>query len=241
MDTASDTGADTALDLHEVLVVIDFDGAITTGDCMDVVLRRHVAEWPRLVQAASRGTLSDVHALELAVRQLRVPWELVVAEFAEAAELRRDFGGFLDRLRTGAATAAVVSAGVRERIEAVWRREGLPATPLYAAELRGDAEHGFALKLDQRFGDCPLCGPGRCKGAVARSLRRASDFVVAFGDGARHLCMAREADLVFARSKLARLCQREAIPARPFEDFTTAGDELAAWLKAARRGRPRER
>jgi hypothetical protein len=83
----------------------------------------------------------------------------LIAESIEAGEFRRGFGGFLEALASVAARAAVISAGFREGIEAVWRRENLPAVPLHAPELRGDAEHGFELNFDRRFGDCPLCEP----------------------------------------------------------------------------------
>lgn len=217
MDTVSAITADDARSPHQVLVVMDFDGTVTTGDCLEVLLQRNVAAWPRLAQAARDGGLTEVRAIERALQMLRLPRDRVVAEFVAAAELRGNFRGFLEALQSLAAKSAVVSAGPREGIEAVWRREKLPAVPLCATELRGDAEHGFELDFDQHFGDCPLCGPDRCKGAVIRSLRHEQDFVVVFGDGGRDLCMAREADLVFARSRLARLCDREAIPARPFE------------------------
>jgi len=45
-----------------------------------------------------------------------------------------------------------------EGIEAVWRREGLPAVPTLASSLGGDEELGYHLRLDEDFGDCPICG-----------------------------------------------------------------------------------
>ena len=221
-------------DLDSVLSVLDFDGTITADDCMAVVLARHVAQWPQLQAAVARGRMTQVDAFEKAVRLLRVPRELVLADFAEAAALRRGFGEFLGWLLGQRARAAVISAGFRPGIEAVWRREGLPAIPVYAAELVGEPGHELEMVLDGRFGDCPICGAGHCKAAVIRSLRREGDFVVAFGDGSRDLCMARAADCVFARADLARLCERDGIPWTPFEDFTSAPPELLEQHRAHR-------
>jgi 2-hydroxy-3-keto-5-methylthiopentenyl-1-phosphate phosphatase len=231
MDSVVTPVADTARIRHHVGVAMDFDGTITSRDCLLMILQRHVADWPRLARAIHDGRLTEVQAIERALQLVRLPRDRLITEFVEAAELRPGFGGILGSLRACGARVAVVSAGFRDGIEAVWRREDLPAVPLYAAGLRGDAEHGFELDFDRRFGDCPLCGRGRCKGALVRSLRQEGDLVVAVGDGGRDLCMAREADLVFARGRLARLCEREGIQSRPFADFTEMGGELAAWLR----------
>lgn len=213
--------------LRRVLAVMDFDGTVTASDCMETLLRRHVADWPRLTEAVRDGRLSPAAALEEGVGRLRIPREQILREFAEAAVLRDGFGEFLDRLLAAGGRAAIVSVGFREGIEAVWRRERLASIPLFAAALLGGVEAGFLLRLHESFGDCPLCGTGRCKAAVVRGLRRDSDLVVAFGDGARDLCLAREADIVFARARLTDLCDREGIAWHPLDDFATAARDLA--------------
>jgi 2-hydroxy-3-keto-5-methylthiopentenyl-1-phosphate phosphatase len=213
--------------LRRVLAVMDFDGTITSSDCMETLLCRHVATWPGLVEAVRDGRSSQAAALAEAVAQLRIPRERVLREFAESAVLRRGFREFLERLLGGGGRAAIVSVGFREGIEAVWRREQLAAIPVYAGELLGDPETGFTLSLHEAYGECPDCGAGRCKGAVVRRLRREGDVVLAFGDGSRDLCLAREADLVFARARLARLCDREGIAWHPLDDFSRAVRELS--------------
>jgi 2-hydroxy-3-keto-5-methylthiopentenyl-1-phosphate phosphatase len=226
--TEVDAATAIAADLRRVLAVMDFDGTITSSDCMETLLRRHVAAWPTLAEAVSAGRLSQAAALAEAVAMLKIPRARILGEFAESAVLRGGFREFLDRLLGGGGRAAVVSVGFREGIAEVWRRERLAAIPVYAGELLGDLEVGFRLELDAAYGDCPVCGPGRCKGAVVRRLRREGDVVLAFGDGSRDLCMAREADLVFARARLARLCDREGIACRPLDDFSHACRELSA-------------
>jgi HAD superfamily phosphoserine phosphatase-like hydrolase len=227
---ASDTlGAGPAA-LRRILAVMDFDGTVTASDCMETLLRRHVADWPRLTEATRSGRLSPAAALEEGVGRLRIPRDQILREFAEAAVLRGGFGEFLDWLLAAGGRAAIVSVGFREGVEAVWRRERLAAIPLFAAELLGSVEAGFRLQLHDGFGDCPICGTGRCKAAVVRGLRRDGDVVAAFGDGARDLCLAREADIVFARARLTDLCDREGIAWRPLDDFAAAARDLAGQI-----------
>ena len=221
-------------DLSNVLVVMDFDGTVTTSDCLRAVLSRNVALLPSLARAAQEAGLSQTETLAQAVGQLRLPKAQLLAEFAEAATLRRGFHRFLSTVLDRGARVSVISAGFAEGIETVWRREGLPAVAMLASGLGGDERLGYRLRVDERFGDCPVCGNGMCKGPAVDALRRPGDFVVAFGDGARDLCMVRRADHVFARDELAALCDQEAIGYSPLVDFTRAlralEERRAEWL-----------
>jgi 2-hydroxy-3-keto-5-methylthiopentenyl-1-phosphate phosphatase len=53
-----------------------------------------------------------------------------------------------------------------------------------------------------------------------------------FGDGVSDLCLAREADVVFARGQLARLCDAEGIAYHPLSDYRRAWVQLIAWITA---------
>jgi 2-hydroxy-3-keto-5-methylthiopentenyl-1-phosphate phosphatase len=215
-----------------LLAVMDFDGTITELDCMDALFRRHLASYQELVAAMRNGGLRPAEAVRRGVSALPIPREQVLAEFCEGAVLRAGFAPFLHGLLAGGGRTAVISAGFREGIERAWRREGLQDVHLFAGELLADPAGGHSLQLHAAFGDCADCGPRACKGPVVDGLRRPGDLVVAFGDGRRDLCMARRADLVFARSGLARACEREGIPYVRLEDFTTALDTMSERLAA---------
>jgi 2-hydroxy-3-keto-5-methylthiopentenyl-1-phosphate phosphatase len=215
-----------------LLAVMDFDGTITQHDCMDALFRRHLDSYQDLIAAMRSGQLRPAAAVARGVSQLPIPGEQVLDEFATAAELRGGFTEFLRDLLAGGGRAAVISAGFREGIQRAWRRERLADTPLFAGELLDDLANGHGLQLHSAFGDCELCGPHACKGPIVDGLRRPGDLVAAFGDGQRDLCMARTADVVFARSGLARSCEREGIAYVPFEDFSAVMQTLTERLAA---------
>jgi len=201
---------------------------------MEVVLQRFVGDaWRPFEDEVRAGRLSHAQCLRLQVGLVRAP----AAEFigALAAEARPVPGltGFLNELARHGGEAAIVSAGFREAIESVWRREALPPVEVFASELvtrDGDESGALAIAFSPALGDCPRCGPASCKAAVLRALRRPGDLVLAFGDGAADLCMARAADLTFARGHLARRCREEGLEWRPLPDFTTVWDQVDAWL-----------
>ena len=209
---------------------MDFDGTITDRDCLDVLFKRHLESYPSVLQAMRSGELRHGEAVRRGIAGLPIPREQALSEFAAAAALRDGFAAFLRRLLAGGGRAAVISAGFREGIESVWRREGLPETLLFGGELLERPLNGLGLQLHAAFGDCELCGRRACKGPIVDGLRGPGDHVVAFGDGRRDLCMARRADLVFARAALARSCEREGMAYVPFEDFTAALDTVTERL-----------
>jgi 2-hydroxy-3-keto-5-methylthiopentenyl-1-phosphate phosphatase len=211
---------------------MDFDGTITELDCMDTLFRRHLETYRDLIAAMRSGELRPAEAVRRGVSGLPIPRAQVLAEFAEAAVLREGFAAFLHRLLAGGGRAAVISAGFREGIERAWRREGLARVELFAGELLDLPAGGHGLELHAAFGDCEFCGPRACKGPIVEALRRPGDLVAAFGDGQRDLCMARRADLVFARSGLARGCEREGIAYLHLDDFCMALETMAERLEA---------
>jgi 2-hydroxy-3-keto-5-methylthiopentenyl-1-phosphate phosphatase len=214
---------------------MDFDGTITELDCMDALFRRHLESYPRLIRAMRSRELRPAEAVRRGVAALPISRTQVLQEFSDVAVLRQGFATFLRDLLAGGGRAAVISAGFREGIERAWRREGLSDIQLFAGELLEDPSNGHSLELHPAFGDCDVCGRHACKGPIVDGLRRPGDLVVAFGDGLRDLCMARAADLVFARSGLARSCEREGIAYVPLEDFTSALATMTERLDAERK------
>lgn len=208
---------------------MDFDGTITTRDCLDGALERHTAGWPQVLGAVSRLEQSRVSALRQQVGLLPLSRVETIAEFVDDARLRAGFTCFLRWLTAWGARVAVVSLGYREGIEAVWRRRALPPVELFASELR-EGTAGLEFVVDAAFGDCECCGPRACKAPIVRRLRRRGERLVVFGDGVADVCMAREADLVFARGSLARLVAAEGLPWLPLRDFGGARRSLAAWF-----------
>jgi|GEM_PF-505483 len=214
-------------DLSRLFVALDFDGTITEVDCNEVVLRRHTdMRWYALEEASATGLVGHAEALRHQIKMLDIPREQVLREFAEAAVLRTGFADFLRWLIRGGARPVVISAGFREGIAAVWRREGLPPIDVYASELRGGPGESFEVVINEAFADCAACGQSACKTGVLDALQRPDDVLVVFGDGVSDLCLARRADLVFARATLADLCQREGIPWQPLDSFTVAQAKL---------------
>lgn len=185
--------------------------------------------WRPFEDAVARGEMGHAECLREQMGLVRAPRTEFIGALAACARPAPGLAAFLAALSGGGGRAAIVSAGFREAIETVWRREDLPAVQMIASELVGDGPGGeapFTVAFDPRLGDCPRCGPASCKGSLVRALRRPGDVVLAFGDGESDLCVARESDLTFARGRLAELCAPERLAWRPL-DFADALSSLA--------------
>jgi 2-hydroxy-3-keto-5-methylthiopentenyl-1-phosphate phosphatase len=225
-----------AAPLSQALVLLDYDGTVTTEDCVALTLQRFVGDaWLPMEEAARRGELSHADCLRQQLGMLKTPRREIIATMVAAAAARAGFARFVAALTAGGARVAIVSAGLREAIDAVWQRDALPAVDLYASELLGGAG-SYDVAYSEYFGDCPSCGAGNCKAGVLRRLRRGGDAVFAFGDGVSDFCLAREADFVFARDGLAVLCAAAGID---YHELSTYDAALAAVLKLASASPPR--
>jgi 2-hydroxy-3-keto-5-methylthiopentenyl-1-phosphate phosphatase len=216
--------------LARLLVLLDYDGTVTAHECNDLVLQKLTGDaWREPEAALQAGLIGHAECFGRQVALVNVPRAQYIAQAVEAAELAPGFNEFLRALCDAGARVAVVSAGFREAIDEVWRRNQLPPVQVFASRLEGE-QPPFSLVLDPALGDCPICGPSACKGALARSLRRPGDVLAVFGDAHSDLCMAREADMIFARSKLVGLCEREGLPYSLLSDYRDALAELRSQL-----------
>lgn len=208
-------------DLERLLVILDYDGTVTVDDCNEIVLQHAVGDaWRVSEMAMQRGEISPGEAFRRQIGLLQLPRDELFALAVAASRLRPGFRDFLHGALAAGARVVVVSDGLRETIEAVWQRERLPPVELYASELLGDPESGYDVGFNELALACDRCR--HCKGHVLSTVRRPHERIAVFGDGDGDLCLAREAELVFARGRLAELCAGEGIVYRPFETFSGA-------------------
>jgi 2-hydroxy-3-keto-5-methylthiopentenyl-1-phosphate phosphatase len=216
-----------------MLAFLDYDGTLTTHECNEIALERYAdAGWRAIEDDIRADRVGHAVGFDRQVALIRAPRAELLGALVEAAVPSPGLHGFLDELGRRGGRAVVVSAGMREAIEAVWRREALPPVELYASELVGEGAHGgppYHLDFNPALGDCPRCGPQMCKGTLLRELARPHETVLVFGDGASDVCPAREAGLTFARGHLAERCAAEGLEWRPLPDFTGVWQDVDAW------------
>ena len=222
-----------------LLALLDYDGTMTTHECNELALQPFVGDrWWELEEEAYNDRMSHAEVFDRQIALIQAPRAELIRRLLEVAEPMPGLHDFFIGLQARGGEAAVVSAGIREAIEAFWRRLELPPVESFASELVGAGPDGagpdggppYHLEFSDALGDCPRCGPRSCKAAILHRLRRPGDVVLVFGDGPSDLCPAREADLVFARGHLAERCEQEGLAWRPLADFGAVLGEVDTWL-----------
>ncbi|MBO8125624.1 MAG: MtnX-like HAD-IB family phosphatase [Firmicutes bacterium] len=110
----------------------------------------------------------------------------------------------------------ILSDGMHFYIEDYLRRFGLEDLVYYSNVVRVD-EEGFHFTHPHSNPECNKCGTCKKQKVVAK---KAEGYKVIFiGDGLSDQCAAGEADLLFAKKKLAAYCRENGIPYIPYETF----------------------
>ena len=188
-------------------VVVDWDGTVTDGDSLHLVLLEFGDQGVYEEHESRLGrdlTLHEVIAGEF--ETVRTPLDEVVAWMRENVELRPGFVPFARRHRP-----LVVSSGFHEIIEPLLEREELELEVL-ANRLDPRPDGWRVVFRDEST--CDVCGQP-CK---RLAVRRFGEFAYV-GDGFSDRCVAELATRVFARDGLAEYLAGRGVPFEPFDDF----------------------
>ncbi|HEU4708728.1 MAG TPA: MtnX-like HAD-IB family phosphatase [Methylophilaceae bacterium] len=209
-----------------MLFVIDFDGTLSVRDTVDAMLERFAGpEWEAVEQEWLDGRITAVECMQTQLRMVKTD-HVTLESFFRGIQLDASFLPFYRHV-SQFAEVAIVSDGLDHAIKVAMKNAALPELPVYANKLHFVPE-GIDISWPHRN---PVCkgGNGVCKCAVARSLSDGDQQVVLIGDGKSDACLASEADIVFAKSGLARHCEANNIPHFKFQTFADVLAKVASW------------
>jgi len=210
-----------------MLFAIDFDGTLARKDTVDALLEKFApAEWEDIEQEWLAGRITAVECMQQQIRMVKAD-HIAIENFFRAIELDDAFLPFYRHV-SAFAQVAIISDGLDHAIHVATKHAGLPEIPAYANRL-----HFVPEGIDISFPHIKLqcnAGNGVCKCAVARDLSGAQGGpVVLVGDGKSDACLARIADVVFAKSALLRYCQEQCIAHIPFDTFDDVLATVRTW------------
>jgi 2,3-diketo-5-methylthio-1-phosphopentane phosphatase len=197
----------------------DFDGTVSPSDIGAAFARTFspggAAESPVFLERWMRGEMGHRELTAAQCALLSVSREQALA-FARPFALDPEFAPFAREAAACGDAVAVVSEGFDFYVRELLERAGLGGLPWSANTARFEGDRVTPLFPDAADG-CGRCG--NCKGAHVRAWRARGYRTVLIGDGLSDRCGAREADHVLARRDLLTWCDREGIPATPFDSF----------------------
>ncbi len=212
-----------------MLLVLDFDGTITDRDTLDFIVEQHApGVFREAEKALQTGTMTLNEVIAYEFEHVTSSLDEVLALVRERITLRPGLPALVDFCRERFVDAVVVSSGFAEVIEPVlaWHDVSLPVI----AHSVSFGPNGAAVTFIDRP-PCPVCGEP-CKRAELPRLA-AGRRIAYVGDGWSDRCGAAAADLVFARSSLARHLTATGVAYEPFDDLVDVREGLARYLLPA--------
>lgn len=213
-------------------IFVDFDGTISVDDTTDAILEQLAEpEWTAVEAAWQRGEIGSRECMAAQVALLRATPDAFVKVVSGIA-IDPGFEAFLALCQRQALPVSVLSDGMDLVAEGVLTRLGV-ALPVLSNHLAWQGGDRWQLSFPHAQPNC-LSGAGNCKCgqlAASRAADRQGGPRVLIGDGRSDFCGASEADMVFAKGKLAAHCREKGIPHIAFETFADLLPAFTAWLE----------
>lgn len=210
-----------------MLFIIDFDGTLSVRDTVDTLLARFAPpEWETIEAQWLAGEISAVECMQRQIGLVQAD-HVTLESFFRGIQLDASFLPFHQHV-SQFAKIAIVSDGLDHAITISTRHAAFPQLPVYANHL-SFVPDGVSLSFPFLNKEC-TDGNGVCKCAVAHDLaQECGGPVVLVGDGKSDACLARKADVVFAKGSLVNYCIQQGITYQPFQSFADVLAKVRKW------------
>ena len=206
---------------QDFFLVFDFDGTITDEDVTDLVLNRFARpEWLQVEELWKKGLIGSRQCLkdQMALVEAGL-FEILI--YVDSIAVDVAFSAVAKWLQANGQPLAIISDGFQVFIDRILANAGIRNIPIYANGL-STVDGRLETSFMNTAANCPA---GTCKCEVAQTLSKGLP-VVLVGDGQSDYCLAKEADYVFAKGKLADYCRENNLPHSVFSNM----DELHGQL-----------
>lgn len=213
-----------------MLFIVDFDGTLSVGDTVDAMLERFAdSRWQDLEADWLNGKITAIDCMQQQLDLVRAD-QITLENFFRGIQLDASFIPF-HKYISQFSKVAIVSDGLDHAIDVATRNAAIPLMPIYANKLHFKP-NGVSISYPLRNPDCKA-GNGVCKCQIADKLSEdVGGPVVLIGDGKSDYCLAKHADIVFAKGKLITHCEQENIPFRRFKTFAEILEVVKQWEPA---------
>lgn len=203
-------------------IFCDFDGTITFFDVTDSLLQRFARpEWEAIEEEWEQGRIGSEECLSRQARLLDMAPDELDGHLNQIA-IDPDFAAFLKAAQDRRFPVTIVSDGLDYSIRYILGRHGIHGLPIFANRLHRAGERKWTIAFPYSARGCDFAA-GHCKCATMRHIPLpARGKVLLVGDGRSDFCAAEQANMVFAKGKLAEYCARNRLPHHAIEGFAEA-------------------
>ncbi len=205
----------------------DFDGTISKLDVSDAVFARFaLPEWRAVEERWEAGLITARQCMRLQVNLIRAS-QTDIDAFLDSLEIDEGFYGFKNYCDEQGIAISIVSDGIDYFIRRILANHGIAGVEILANRLMRVHERDQE-RFDLAFPySSDGCGPGSgvCK---CRVLSSADGNHIYVGDGRSDFCVSHDAQMVFAKAKLATYCDENRIPYVAYAGFRDVTHALSS-------------
>ena len=209
-------------------IILDFDKTLTTTDIGETIVERFGSPgWEHGIDRFRSGEYGIREIWEYEISHLpNDSVEEMTAYALEIAEMRAGLPELLEYASKNGIPVEVASNGMDFYVCGILAANGLGHLRTAAPGIAKGPDGRQRLTFADGQVHCPRTG--LCKCDRVWDHRRSGRRVAYAGDGISDLCVANQADIVFARDSLAKHCAGSGVPFTPFENFLEVVDALEA-------------
>jgi len=215
-----------------IAVFSDFDGTIAHPDTINLLAETHGGlEFRRdISQKITSGKISLREGIAAEVASIQGSLPEVLDFLRQQVKIDKSFPIFANWCHQQGVPLTILSAGIKDVIEQLLAPYELDHIQLLANPLEIIDNRWTLNFLDNT--------PWGHDKAASLVQAKSQGYVTAFlGDGLSDTRAADQANLVFARGKLAQICQDKQMPFIPFDDFSEVDVSITRFLME-RHGNP---
>lgn len=191
----------------------DFDGTITKRDTVNAFLEQYAdASWVESEKSWVEGKITSRENAIIQVGLIRPMTEKVLNEYIDSIEVDDCFLDFYRYTSRHDIRLTILSDGFDLFIERTLAKYGLKGIPFYANHLVC-RDGRFGIEFPHFTASCKI-GAGMCK-----CSKVSDDRYYYIGDGVTDLCVAKNAEVLFASKYLNKYCDENDIRHVTFNDF----------------------
>lgn len=199
------------------IVLCDFDGTITKVDVINDFLEKFAdkswLDWENLWR---KGKIGSKELLKEQFALVRPIDDKTFYEYLSEVELDEYFKDFYLKAKKHDLKIVVVSDGFDLFIDEILKLHGIELE-VYANFLK--LENGkFYPSFPERNRECKV-NAGNCKCEVLKKFKKIYNTVYYVGDGVSDYCVAKEADILFAKNELSTYCLKNKTDFILYSDF----------------------
>jgi len=215
----------------KIAVFCDFDGTITIGDVVDILLEELAdPQWKVIEKRWENGEIADCECMSEQISLIRGSWQ-DITKVLDRIDLDAHFKSFIEQCKKASMPVYIGSNGLDRVIDYFFAREGIKVNGVWAYGLI-ESSNGWSLEFrsNQPRGICQVPNSIVCKCELLESYpsgaERKNSYRIVIGDSRSDFCWVHKADFVFAKSKLAQYCAKNNINYASFTDFADISQSL---------------